>query len=73
VAEDPRHVVIADSFTHLAHHRGQLTVYLRLNDAPVPALFGCNDTLVNESSARPGIESTVPTSNELSAIAEIRP
>lgn len=40
VAEDPRHVVIADTFSHLAHHRGQLTVYLRLNDAPVPALFG---------------------------------
>jgi hypothetical protein len=40
VAEDPRHVVIADTFAHLAHHRGQLTVYLRLNDAPVPALFG---------------------------------
>jgi uncharacterized damage-inducible protein DinB len=40
VAEDPRHVMIADTFTHLAHHRGQLTVYLRLNGAPVPALFG---------------------------------
>jgi len=25
---------------HLAHHRGQLTVYLRLNDARVPAIFG---------------------------------
>src|SRR6266566_3364586 len=25
---------------HLAHHRGQLTVYLRLNDAPVPAVYG---------------------------------
>jgi len=24
-------------FAHLAHHRGQLTVYLRLNEAPVPA------------------------------------
>ena len=40
VAEDPRHVVIEDTFTHLAHHRGQLTVYLRLNGAAVPALFG---------------------------------
>jgi len=40
VAEDPRHAAIGDTFTHLAHHRGQLTVYLRLNDAPVPALFG---------------------------------
>jgi hypothetical protein len=40
VLEDPRHVVIADTFNHLAHHRGQLTVYLRLNEAPVPALYG---------------------------------
>lgn len=40
VMEEPRQVVIGDTFTHLAHHRGQLTVYLRLNDAPVPALYG---------------------------------
>ena len=25
---------------HLIHHRGQLTVYLRLNDVPVPAVYG---------------------------------
>jgi uncharacterized damage-inducible protein DinB len=25
---------------HLIHHRAQLTVYLRLNDIPVPALYG---------------------------------
>jgi len=25
---------------HLVHHRGQLTVYLRLNDVPLPALYG---------------------------------
>ncbi|HXJ87447.1 MAG TPA: DinB family protein [Candidatus Binatia bacterium] len=41
VSENPRHVMIADSvFSHLAHHRGQLTVYLRLNEATVPALYG---------------------------------
>jgi hypothetical protein len=40
VSEEPRHVVIRDTFAHLAHHRGQLTVYLRLNDAPVPAIYG---------------------------------
>ena len=41
VTENPRHVMIADAvFSHLAHHRGQLTVYLRLNDASVPALYG---------------------------------
>jgi len=27
-------------FSHLAHHRGQLTVYMRLNEASVPALYG---------------------------------
>jgi uncharacterized damage-inducible protein DinB len=25
---------------HSAHHRGQLTVYLRLMEAPLPALYG---------------------------------
>lgn len=25
---------------HMVHHRGQLTVYLRLNDIPVPAIYG---------------------------------
>jgi uncharacterized damage-inducible protein DinB len=40
VLEDPRYMVIAETLTHLAHHRGQLTVYLRLNDVPVPALYG---------------------------------
>jgi uncharacterized damage-inducible protein DinB len=25
---------------HCIHHRAQLTVYLRLNDVPVPALYG---------------------------------
>jgi uncharacterized damage-inducible protein DinB len=27
-------------FNHLVHHRGQLTVYLRLNDASVPEIYG---------------------------------
>jgi len=42
VATDlPRYVMIRDSvFNHLAHHRGQLTVYLRLNEAMVPAIYG---------------------------------
>ena len=26
--------------SHLIHHRGQLSVYLRLNDVPVPAIYG---------------------------------
>ena len=25
---------------HMVHHRGQLSVYLRLNDVPVPAMYG---------------------------------
>ena len=41
VSEEPRHVMIQDSvFTHLSHHRGQLTVYLRLAGASVPAIYG---------------------------------
>lgn len=40
VAEQPRHVMLRDAVNHLAHHRGQLTVYLRLNDAKVPAIYG---------------------------------
>lgn len=27
-------------YNHLIHHRGQLSVYLRLNDVPVPAMYG---------------------------------
>jgi uncharacterized damage-inducible protein DinB len=40
VLEAPRQTVIADTFTHLAHHRGQLTVYLRLNEMKVPSVYG---------------------------------
>jgi uncharacterized damage-inducible protein DinB len=40
VMEHPRHIVIADTFGHLAHHRGQMTVYLRLLGAPVPSIYG---------------------------------
>ena len=41
VQEHTRHQMISDAvFSHLAHHRGQLTVYLRLVSAPVPALYG---------------------------------
>ena len=27
-------------FNHLYHHRGQLSVYLRLLDVPVPSIYG---------------------------------
>ena len=41
IDEKPRHLMIRDGvLQHLAHHRGQLTVYLRLNEAPVPAIYG---------------------------------
>lgn len=40
VMETPRHVVIQDTINHWAHHRGQMTVYLRLMGAKVPALYG---------------------------------
>jgi uncharacterized damage-inducible protein DinB len=40
VMETPRHEVVADTLRHLAHHRGQMTVYLRLLGAKVPALYG---------------------------------
>src|SRR5689334_1763874 len=40
VQEGPRHVMIAETLSHWSHHRGQMTVYLRLMGAKVPALFG---------------------------------
>lgn len=40
VMDLPRHVVMRDTLNHLAHHRGQMTVYLRLLGATVPALYG---------------------------------
>jgi uncharacterized damage-inducible protein DinB len=40
VSEAPRHVALRDMLNHLAHHRGQLTVYLRLLGATVPAIYG---------------------------------
>src|SRR5687767_726264 len=31
---------VMQSINHLVHHRGQLTVYLRLNDIAVPSIYG---------------------------------
>jgi uncharacterized damage-inducible protein DinB len=36
----PRRVVVRQHLNHLVHHRAQLTVYLRLNDVPLPAIYG---------------------------------
>ncbi|HLY43854.1 MAG TPA: DinB family protein [Terracidiphilus sp.] len=41
VSQQPRSIMIADAvFSHLAHHRGQLTVYLRMVGSTVPAIYG---------------------------------
>ncbi|MEX2282107.1 MAG: DinB family protein [Gemmatimonadota bacterium] len=36
----PRHEVVRGHISHLVHHRGQLTVYLRLRDVPLPSIYG---------------------------------
>ncbi len=37
----PRHVLVRSLvFNHWYHHRGQLTVYLRLLDVPLPPIYG---------------------------------
>ena len=37
---DERGMVIRQTINHFSHHRGQLTVYLRLLDVPVPSIYG---------------------------------
>jgi uncharacterized damage-inducible protein DinB len=36
----PRGEVTRQHLNHLIHHRGQLTVYLRLLDVPLPSIYG---------------------------------
>jgi uncharacterized damage-inducible protein DinB len=36
----PRGAVVRQHISHLSHHRGQMTVYLRLRDVPVPSVYG---------------------------------
>ena len=38
--EQPRLEVIRDTFLHSAHHRAQMTVYLRLLGSKVPSVYG---------------------------------
>jgi uncharacterized damage-inducible protein DinB len=39
--EQTRYEAVREAvLNHMAHHRGQLTVYLRLNDQKVPAIYG---------------------------------
>lgn len=41
ITEIPRYLNIRDGvLNHLAHHRGQLTVYLRLTESHVPSIYG---------------------------------
>jgi len=40
VMETPRWEMIQDTINHWAHHRGQMTVYLRLLGARVPSVYG---------------------------------
>jgi uncharacterized damage-inducible protein DinB len=41
MSEQTRYEAVRDGvLNHMAHHRGQLTVYLRLNGAKVPAVYG---------------------------------
>jgi uncharacterized damage-inducible protein DinB len=40
VVRSSRREMIQDTLSHWSHHRGQMTVYLRLMGARVPALFG---------------------------------
>ena len=41
IAALPRIVAVRSmAFNHIVHHRGQLSVYLRLLDIPVPGMYG---------------------------------
>lgn len=40
VYEIPRSVAIRNIFNHIIHHRGQLTVFLRLLETPLPGIYG---------------------------------
>ena len=36
----PRGEAVRQTINHLIHHRGQLSVYLRLVDVPIPSIYG---------------------------------
>jgi uncharacterized damage-inducible protein DinB len=40
VFTSPKKENIGSSINHMVHHRGQLTVYMRLNNLPVPSIYG---------------------------------
>jgi uncharacterized damage-inducible protein DinB len=40
VYTSPKKESVGSSINHMVHHRGQLTVYMRLNNIPVPSIYG---------------------------------
>ena len=38
--ESSKKINVSSSINHWVHHRGQLTVYMRLNDIAVPSIYG---------------------------------
>lgn len=38
--KSPKKGEVSSAINHLVHHRGQLTVYMRLNDIAVPSIYG---------------------------------
>lgn len=36
----PRAAIVRQNISHLVHHRGQLSVYLKLLDVPIPSIYG---------------------------------
>ena len=40
VVAAPHEALRTEGLYHLTHHRGQLTVYLRLLDIPIPPIYG---------------------------------
>ena len=40
VSEGTKRAMLEPTINHLVHHRGQLTVFMRLKDIPVPSIYG---------------------------------
>ncbi len=40
LATDTKKNTVDSTIRHLVHHRGQLTVYMRMNNIPVPKIYG---------------------------------
>ena len=57
--DQPRHIVLRDTLDHLAHHRGQLTVYLRLTDQTVPAIDNIGSCVDQLSSMRQMVDHSI--------------